>query len=99
LPFYPQFLLGQHQIRSGFIFQNGLSDQKASAKSSIAQFFDKPSLDEMQRRYITYILKNTGGKISGPGGVAEILQIKPPTLYYRMKRLGINQKQENKPQA
>jgi len=47
-------------------------------------FQDYPTLDELQRRYITYVLKLTGGKIGGPDGAAEILGIKRTDLYARM---------------
>ena len=54
------------------------------------QFFtDHPSLDELQRRYIQYTLELTGGKISGPGGAAEMLEMKRQTLQKRMKKLGL----------
>jgi transcriptional regulator with GAF, ATPase, and Fis domain/tetratricopeptide (TPR) repeat protein len=52
-------------------------------------FDDLPSLDELQRRYIHYILTKTRGKISGPGGAAEILDMKRTSLYNRMNRLGM----------
>ncbi|MGM0453250.1 MAG: sigma 54-interacting transcriptional regulator [Thermodesulfobacteriota bacterium] len=52
-------------------------------------FADMPSLAEMERRYIQYVLDNTGGKLSGPGSAAEVLQIKRTTLYNRMKKLGL----------
>ena len=47
------------------------------------------SLDEVQRQHILAILEQTGGKIEGPDGAAEILQLKPSTLRHRMKKLGI----------
>ena len=37
-------------------------------------------------------LRFTDGKISGPGGAAEILQLKPTTLESKMKRFGITRK-------
>jgi transcriptional regulator of acetoin/glycerol metabolism len=37
-------------------------------------------------------LKETGGKISGPKGAAEILNMKRTTLYSRMEKLGISSK-------
>jgi transcriptional regulator with PAS, ATPase and Fis domain len=63
-------------------------------KSKIDNEFDNhfsnmPTLDEMQRRYIKYVQKRTGGKLSGPGGAAEILGINRSTLQSRMKKLGI----------
>jgi transcriptional regulator with GAF, ATPase, and Fis domain len=37
-------------------------------------------------------LEQTGGRISGPGGAAELLGIHPNTLAYRLKKLGIRDK-------
>lgn len=45
--------------------------------------------EEYQRKYIQLVLDSTGGKVSGEGGAAEILQIHPQTLFSKMKRLGI----------
>ena len=47
------------------------------------------SLDEVQRHHILAILEKTDWKIEGPGGAAEILQLKPSTFRHRMKKLGI----------
>jgi len=52
-------------------------------------FTDKPTMDELQRRYIKYVLRETGGKLSGPGGASEITGMKRTTLYTRMKKLGL----------
>ncbi|MBC2713773.1 MAG: sigma 54-interacting transcriptional regulator [Desulfobacteraceae bacterium] len=53
------------------------------------QFDDLPFLDELQRRYIAFVLDKTGGKLSGPGGATEILGMKRTSLYNRMKKLGL----------
>jgi transcriptional regulator with GAF, ATPase, and Fis domain/tetratricopeptide (TPR) repeat protein len=50
-----------------------------------------PTMDELQRRYILHTLDQTGGKIAGPDGAAEILGMKRSTLYKRMYKLGIRQ--------
>jgi len=47
------------------------------------------SLDEIQQQHIRHVLNETGWKINGVGGAAEILQMKPSTLRNRMKKLGI----------
>jgi PAS domain S-box-containing protein len=47
------------------------------------------SLVEMQRRHIVATLEQTGWKVSGPNGAAELLGLKPTTLEARMKKLGI----------
>ena len=56
---------------------------------SASHFDDLPTLDEIQRRYITFTLEKTGGKLSGPGGATEILGMKRTSLYNRMKKLGL----------
>ncbi|MGB9499778.1 MAG: sigma-54 interaction domain-containing protein [Dissulfuribacterales bacterium] len=53
------------------------------------QFDDLPFLDELQRRYIQYVLNKTNGKLSGPGGATEILGMKRTSLYNRMRKLGL----------
>lgn len=53
-------------------------------------FLNKPSLEELERQYIRFILTETGNRIGGPGGAAEILGLKRSTLYARMKKLGID---------
>ncbi len=50
---------------------------------------DLPSLDELQKRYIEYVLEKSDGKLGGPGGASELLGLKRTTLYARMKKLGI----------
>ena len=47
------------------------------------------SLEELERQHIRKILTHCGGKISGPGGAAEILGLKPTTLRSRMDKLGM----------
>lgn len=47
------------------------------------------SLDEMNRRYIKRVLGVAKGKINGPDGAAELLNIQPNTLRRRMDKLGI----------
>lgn len=51
--------------------------------------FDSPSMADTQRRAILAALARTGGKLSGPGGAAEILGMKPTTLESRIRRLGL----------
>ena len=58
-------------------------------KDSDHPFADCPSLEAMQRRYINFILKRTGGKIGGTDGAAEILGMKRTSLYTRMRNLGM----------
>ena len=46
-------------------------------------------LEEMERRYILKVLEHCNWKVSGKGGAAEKLDIKPTTLYARMRKLGL----------
>ncbi len=52
---------------------------------------DQPlaSLDEINARHIRQALEKAGGKINGPGGAAQLLDIPPNTLRKRMNKLGI----------
>ena len=47
------------------------------------------SFEAYQRKYIELVLESTGGKVSGPGGAAEILQLHPQTLFSKIRKLGI----------
>jgi formate hydrogenlyase transcriptional activator len=47
------------------------------------------TLEEAEYQYITEILNRTGWRIKGPHGAALVLDIKPSSLYAKMKRLGI----------
>ncbi|MCD6581812.1 MAG: sigma-54-dependent Fis family transcriptional regulator [Desulfuromusa sp.] len=47
-------------------------------------------LDSLIANHIRQALKVSNGKINGPGGVAELLDINPGTLRHRMKKLGIS---------
>ena len=61
----------------------GLSGEAETAGRGI-----KP-LKEMEREHIIAALRAAGGKVSGRGGAAELLGLKPSTLDSRMRRLQI----------
>ena len=46
-------------------------------------------LDDAMRDHIEATLRRAGGRVQGPGGAAELLQVKPNTLRHRMRKLGI----------
>jgi len=60
--------------------------EKNSAPSGVIR---EENWKERERDNILAALKQTRGKIYGAGGAAELLGIKPTTLAYRMKVLGI----------
>lgn len=47
------------------------------------------SLEEVERRHVRRVLHHVQGKISGPGGAAEVLRLKPTTLQFWIDRLGL----------
>ncbi|MFO7840389.1 MAG: sigma 54-interacting transcriptional regulator [Desulfosalsimonadaceae bacterium] len=60
---------------------------EVSAPSEPPEAF--PTLDTVCAGHIRRALKRTSGKISGPGGAAELLDLHPNTLRQRMDKLGI----------
>jgi len=53
-----------------------------------------------QRAHVLSVLEGTGWRVKGSGGAAEILGLKPTTLYSMMKRLGLpNRRQKYEPSA
>ena len=59
------------------------SGAPSSANRSLA-------LHEIERQHIITILKQTNGVISGPKGAAALLELKPGTARFRIKKLGIS---------
>ena len=49
----------------------------------------KTSLQQVERQHILWALNQAGWKIRGSGGAAELLEIHPSTLHFRMKKLEI----------
>ena len=50
---------------------------------------DAAALSDVEAEHIRRVLRQTGGIIEGARGAARILGLKPSTLRFRMKRLGI----------
>jgi formate hydrogenlyase transcriptional activator len=48
-----------------------------------------PTLKAVEHGHILSVLEKTGWRVKGPGGAAELLGMKPTTLYTTMQRLGI----------
>ncbi|MBI5589963.1 MAG: sigma-54-dependent Fis family transcriptional regulator [Deltaproteobacteria bacterium] len=81
--------------RAVILSQGKLFELNMPARQSMVAadpFSDRPTLDEIQRRYINYVIQHTEGKISGPDGAAEILGMKRTSLYTRMKALKMRNK-------
>jgi transcriptional regulator with GAF, ATPase, and Fis domain len=48
------------------------------------------ALRDNERNHILWALHKTGWKVRGQGGAAQLLDIHPSTLDFRMKKLGIH---------
>jgi formate hydrogenlyase transcriptional activator len=58
-------------------------------RSPMAATANGDTLVEVERQHIIGVLKRTAGVVEGPKGVAKLLDMKPSTVRYRMKKLGI----------
>lgn len=66
--------------------------------AAVAAVLTDAQMREQQRRNVLAALQATGWRISGPGGAAELLGIRPTTLADRMRVLGL-QRPPGKPRA
>ena len=66
-----------------------------SQTSRNAALLTRDELKRQEREAIINALKQTNGKVSGPGGAAELLGMKPSTLASRISSLGINRRTLN----
>lgn len=66
-----------------------LAPTSANAGASIALVVTRAELRQREAANITAALEQTGGKVFGPGGAAELLGMKPTTLASRIKALGL----------
>jgi len=65
---------------------------KTTAPLSAAErILTAQELDELERRNLELALMASEGRVSGPGGAAERLQMKPQTLYSRLRKLQLKQ--------
>ncbi|MBI4768650.1 MAG: sigma 54-interacting transcriptional regulator [Deltaproteobacteria bacterium] len=79
----PDFLLSELEIAPS---------QQEESKTGLTTL--KETLREAEHLHIQRALQNTGWRVSGPGGAAELLDLQPSTLEFRMKKLGIKRPSE-----
>jgi formate hydrogenlyase transcriptional activator len=81
---------------------NAMPDLPAAARAAVADHSPPAAapgnggvpLDEVERRHIVAVLKQSGWRIEGPTGAARLLNLNPSTLRSRMKKLGIQRSRE-----
>jgi formate hydrogenlyase transcriptional activator len=61
----------------------------ASSTASLIPPSGPPGLEDIERQTIAAALARCHGRIYGPAGAAAALQLKPTTLYSKMRKLGI----------
>lgn len=71
----------EDQLKLGEWFMASMKSNPGESK------FD--TLEKFEKNYILKVLNHTNWKISGAGGAAELLDMKPTTLESRIKKLGI----------
>ncbi|WP_346318387.1 sigma 54-interacting transcriptional regulator [Chitinophaga sp. YIM B06452] len=87
----------EHQIERGILLSEGdiLKEvhlpgrQPEENGDGQAQLPSARTLEQIERTYIIEVLKRCGGKISGAGGAAEILELPGTTLHSKMRKLKI----------
>jgi len=94
----------QHFIEKAVILSNGHEIHFSGldlehAGSSREDRVSLSMLADIEREHIKKILGKTLWKISGPGGAASFLGLKPTTLRHRMKKLGINKPSASRQRA
>jgi formate hydrogenlyase transcriptional activator len=58
---------------------------------------DSLALEAIERNHIVNVLKRTRGVIEGPRGAARLLDLKPSTMRFRIKKLGIRKDEYEEP--
>jgi transcriptional regulator with GAF, ATPase, and Fis domain len=79
-------------IERAMILSTGTTLHLDQMGSKDGKTIQSTTLEGVERSHILEILENTGWKISGRNGAAEVLELKESTLRARMKKLGIKRK-------
>ena len=84
----------QNIIERGVILSQGMDLEAEHIQvEPVASATDNPgiqTLQEIEKDHIVHALRAAKGKVSGRGGAAELLGLKPTTLGSRMKKLGVS---------
>ncbi len=77
--------------RSPVALDGGLEDRSTSLFPSRG-FYTAEELRELERKNLVAVLERANGRVSGEGGAADLLGIKPTTLSYQLKAFGITRR-------
>jgi formate hydrogenlyase transcriptional activator len=67
----------------------GAASANASLRVAAPAAAEVLSLEELERRHFVSVLRRTRGVIEGPNGAAKLLDLKPSTARFRIRKLGI----------
>jgi transcriptional regulator with GAF, ATPase, and Fis domain len=73
----------------GVCFTSAVLPAVAGPGAPLAEPEPLERFEDHERRYLRRVLAHTGGKIYGPGGAAELLDLPPTTLQSKLRRYGI----------
>ena len=76
-------------IERSLIMSNGRTLEVHLPYGAAAEIPQVLNLEDAERKHISGVLQQTGWRVSGQGGAAEILGLKRTTLQAKMKKLGI----------
>ena len=83
----------EHFIERAVILSNGaeinFSGLQTITNEALTVQEQSMSLEDVERSHIEKVLTMTHWRVNGPKGAASILGLKPSTLFFRMKKLGI----------
>lgn len=65
------------------------AEQARDTGAGAPGFLTAAEMVDLERDNLRAALRHAGGKVSGPGGAAELLGLKPTTLASRLRKLGI----------
>jgi PAS domain S-box len=82
----------QHVIERAVILTQGTRLALGDWFQEVCTSPEVPTLEEIERAHILKICEATGWRVSGKGGAAELLGLKPTTLEWRMKKLSITRR-------
>jgi formate hydrogenlyase transcriptional activator len=81
--------LGPHRVPSA-VTPAANEPQSVAAQSARSAGPGVLALEEMERQHIIDVLRRTQGVIEGPHGAARLLNLKPSTTRFRIRKLGIS---------
>lgn len=83
--------------RSAIVSHSGklvveIQNRVAPAVRHASTLLTEADIEQIRVANLIACMKETAGRVSGPGGAAELLGVRPTTLYSRLQKLGLSEK-------